>query len=300
MDCLHRVARPRRAGSRTMPPPFAIDAAGRLIPCSAHPGGPGPIVRNRTRLRVIQTGMSSWRMTISLTALSPKTRFRSRPCHAEAKASVCPRTPRLGEENPLTFSAPRWPSCLLRRGVRLHGVVAAAQQVANLLTACVVCPRPALAESCVHMSFRCQQRAMVARRYRRFLDATSRPALTLKTGHGAPMTDTAVSIARPGTGPLLDRQTITAPSFLPLGVLTGSGRGRLPSRQRDWSRHVPRSHQSRGPNSLHRRLPLNRRKDLCSRRVPRASMPSKPPCNDWGEDQRSRRHPGASMFTQPL
>ena len=250
-------------------------------------------------MRAIQSGMSSLRMMISSTALSPKTRFRSRPCHAEAKASVSLRTPRLGEENPLTFSVPRWPSCLLRRGVRLHGVVAAAQRVANLLTAGVARPRPALAESCVRASFRRRQRAMVARRYRRFLDATSRPALTLKTGHGAPMTDTAVSIARPGTGPLLDRQTITAPSFLPLGALAGSGRGRLPSRQRDWSRHVPRSHQSRGPNSLHRRLPSSRRAGLRSRRVPRASTPGKPPRSGRGAAQRSRRHPGPSMFTPP-
>ena len=250
-------------------------------------------------MRAIQSGMSSLRMMISSTALSPKTRFRSRPFHTEAKASVCPRTPRLGEENPLTFSAPRWPSCLLRRGVRLHGVVAAAQQVANLLTACVVCPRPALAESCVHMSFRCHQRATVARRYRRLRDAASRPALTRKTGHCAPMTDMAVSVVRLGTGPLLDRQTITAPSFLPLGALAGSGRGRLPSRQRDWSRHVPRSHQSRGPNSLHRRLPSSRRAGLRSRRVPRASTPGKPPRSGRGAAQRSRRHPGPSMFTPP-
>ena len=252
-------------------------------------------------MRAIQSGMSSWRMTISLTALSPKTRFRSRPCHAEAKASVCPRTPRLGEENPLTFSAPRWPSCLLRRGVRLRGVVAAAQQVVNLLTVCVVRPRPALVESCGRASFRRQrQLAAGARHYRRFLDATPYLGLDLKTCHCALMADTAVSAARPGTGPLFGRQAITTPSFLPLGALAGSGRRRLTSRRRNWSEHVPRSPQFRGPNSLHRRLPPNQEANLCSRRVPRASTPSKPPCNDWGADQRSRRHPGASIFTQPL
>ena len=284
-----------------MPPPFAIDAAGRLILCSAHRDGPGPIVRGRTLLRTIQIGMSSLKMMISSTALSPKTRFRSRPFHSEAEASVCPRSQRLGEENPLTFNAPHWPSRLPRRGARLPFVFAVAQQVVTLLTVRVVHALLVLVESCGRVSFRRRrQLAAGARRYRRFLDATPYLGLALKTCHCALMADTAVSAARPGTGPLLGRQAITTPSFLPLGALAGSGRRRLTSRRRNWSEHVPRSPQFRGPNLLHRRLPSNREADLCSRRVPRASTPSKPPCNDWGADQRSRRHPGASMFTRPL
>ena len=240
-------------------------------------------------------------MMISSTALTSETRFRSRPFHSGAEASVCPRSQRLGIENPLTSGAPRWPSYPLRRGVRLPFVFAASQQVVTLLTVCVVRPRPALVESCGRVSFRRRrQLAAGARRYRRFLDATPYLGLALKTCHCALMADTAVSAARPGTGPLFGRQAITTPSFLPLGALAGSGRRRLTSRRRNWSEHVPRSPQFRGPNSLHRRLPSNREADLCSRRVPRASTPSKPPCNDWGADQRSRRHPGASMFTQPL
>ena len=220
----------------------------------------------------------------------------------------------------------------------MPSVFAAPPQVVTLLTVGVVRPLLAPAGNCGRVSFRLRRQRVVAdvlatsahrpshrkrRHYRRFIDAAPYLGLALGTCHCARMTDTPVSAACPGHGPLLGRQTVVRPSSLFPGTLVGSGRRRSILRRRNWSAHAPRSPRLRGPNSLPRRLPPDREADLCSRRVPRAPMPGQPPCKDWGADlrsrrvsstlmpiqpsredrgadPRSRRYPGTSIFVQPL
>ena len=140
--------------------------------------------------------MSFLKMMISSTALTSETRFRSRPFHSGAEASVCPRSQRLGIENPLTSGAPRWPSYPLRRGVRLPSVFTAPPQVVTLLTVGVIRPLLAPAGNCGRVSFRLQRQRVVAdvlatsahrpshrkrRHYRRFIHAAPYLGLALGT-----------------------------------------------------------------------------------------------------------------------
>ena len=119
---------------------------------------------------------------------------------------------------------------------------AASQQVVTLLTVGVVRPLLPLAGNCGRVSFRLQRQRVVAdvlatlahrpshrkrRHYRRFIDAAPYLGLALGTCHCARMTDTPVSAACPGHGPLLGRQTVVRPSPLFPRTIVGGGRGHL-------------------------------------------------------------------------